>query len=226
MILFSSVRNIVLSFIVLVLLVAVLFWLYLNLQASLQVTAHQSKIQLSDSLPTRIHVGNYLEAHAKGNLDTEIDLDQTFTLPLKGKYLANISFEVETPVTVNIDYQTSVKINTLMPFSATTDLVYDKKYLPKFPLSLDIPIVLDVPFHLKRSYLVPIKVKFNGPVYFDFDEMIDLPVKHKLTPVLAINDPMLMRKVASFDATMYNTQRESIANLEMNLDLPIKNVRP
>ncbi len=34
-----------------------------------QVKAQQANIQLSHSLPTIIHVGNYLQAHARGTLE-------------------------------------------------------------------------------------------------------------------------------------------------------------
>jgi hypothetical protein len=37
---------------------------------------------------------------------------------------------------------------------------------------------------------------------------------------------MTMRKIATFNATMYNAERNTKANLDMNMDLPIKNVHP
>ena len=58
---FQSAKQLVLSFVCVVILVAVLFWLYLNIQGSMQVSASEAQIQLSDSLPTKIQVGNYLE---------------------------------------------------------------------------------------------------------------------------------------------------------------------
>ncbi len=206
--------------------IAVCVWLYLNIQTSMQVSAQKAQIQLSESLPTKIHVGNYLKTHAKGALDTTLDVDRELTLPLNGKYLANLSFEVTTPIEVDLDYSTQIQIETLMPLETTTDLVYQNKLLPQFPLKLDIPIKLSVPFNIKRHYQVPIKIIFDGPVYLAFNEMIHLYVKHRLKPTLNINDPMTMRKIATFDATMYNTERQSLADLEMNIDLPIRNIHP
>lgn len=206
--------------------IAVCVWLYLNIQTSMQVSAQKAQIQLSESLPTKIHVGNYLETHAKGALDTTLDVDRELTLPLNGKYLANLSFEVTTPIEVDLDYSTQIQIETLMPLETNTDLVYQNKLLPQLPLKLDIPIKLSVPFNIKRHYQVPIKIIFDGPVYLAFNEMIHLYVKHRLKPTLNINDPMTMRKIATFDATMYNTERQSLADLEMNIDLPIRNIHP
>lgn len=223
---FRSVFPWLICFVILVMLIAALFWLYLNVQASMYVTAQKAKIQLSDRLETKIHVSNYLETKAKGKLNTIINMDQRLDLPLKGRYPANLKFVVETPVKVNIDYQTTVKINTILPLDATTDLVYQKKYLPRFPLKVDIPIQLDVPFHLKRSYVVPIKIMFDGKTYFVFDEVLNVPIKHKLTPTMSIDDPMTMKRLADFSATMQNIERDSTANLEMNIELPLKNVHP
>ena len=223
---FNSVRTLILSFILGVLLVAVLFWLYLNVQASLQVSAHNAEIQLSDSLPTQIHVGNYLETQAIGRLDTELNIDRQLNLPLEGRYLADLSFVVETPISVDIDYDTVVKINTVMPLDTSTDLVYQSKLLPKFPIKVDIPVSLEVPFKLKRTYQLPIKIMFSGTVIFEFNEMLNLYVKHKFKPVLNINDPITMKKIAKFNATMYNDKRQSLADLDLQIDLPIKNIHP
>lgn len=223
---FNSVRTLILSFILVVLLVAVLFWLYLNVQASLQVSAHNAEIQLSDSLPTQIHVGNYLETQAIGRLDTELNIDRQLNLPLEGRYLADLSFVVETPISVDIDYDTVVKINTVMPLDTSTDLVYQSKLLPKFPIKVDIPVSLEVPFKLKRTYQLPIKIMFSGTVIFEFNEMLNLYVKHKFKPVLNINDPITMKKIAKFNATMYNDKRQSLADLDLQIDLPIKNIHP
>ena len=223
---FQSAKRLILSFVCIVILVAVLFWLYLNIQANMQVSASEAQIQLSDSLPTKIQVGNYLETQSVGTLDTQLKIDQKINLPLTGKYLANLEFEVEVPVSVSVDYQTEVLIDENMPLETTTDLIYQNKLLPKFPLTLDIPIKLAVPFHLKQDYQVPIKIMFNGLVYFEFNEQVRLYVLHQFAPQLNLNDPMTMRKIASFNATMYNTERSTTANLEMNMTLPVKNIHP
>ena len=223
---FQSAKRLVLSFVCVVILVGALFWLYLNIQANMQVSASEAQIQLSDSLPTKIQVGNYLETQSVGTLDTQLKIDQKINLPLTGKYLANLEFEVEVPVSVSVDYQTEVLIDENMSLETNTDLIYQNKLLPKFPLTLDIPIKLAVPFHLKQDYQIPIKIMFNGLVYFEFDEQVHLHVLHQFAPQLNLNDPMTMRKMASFNATMYNIERSTTANLKMNMTLPLKNIHP
>lgn len=214
------------SFMLIVILVASLFWLYLNVQASMQVTAENSKIKLPESLPVKIEVGNYLETQSVGKLDTQIDLDRALKIDLKGQYLSGLKFMVEVPVKVQVDYETMIKIDQMMPLEASTALIFPQAYLPKFPLKLEIPIKMDVPFHLKREYTVPIQIAFDGPVYLDLDEHLKLQVKHQLNPTLAINDPITMRKIAAFDATMYNTVQETQADLKLSMNLPLKNIHP
>lgn len=223
---FRSFKSLLLSFSAVVLLVSILFWLYLNIIASMQLSADRARIELPDSLPTKIHVGNYLETQLVGILDTQIHLNHQLLLPLTGRYLANLQFEVETPISVSVNYQTIVKIDQTLPLRATTDLVYQNKFLPQFPLSLDIPIQLEVPFQLKKTYAVPVKISFNGPVFFEFNEAVDLHVLHQFAPQLKINDPMTMRKIATFNATMYNQERNTTANLDMSMNVPIQSIRP
>lgn len=226
MLIFKSIKIWVICFIAVMLLVATLFWLYLNIQASMHVTAKDSSVQLSESLPVRIDVGNYLEAQSIGRLNTQIDLDRNVDIDLKGKYSANLKFFIEVPVAVDVDYQTYIKIDQSMPLSTTTAMVFPQKFMPKLPLNLDIPVKLDVPFHLKRQYIVPIRIYFDGPVYLDLDEKLKLHVKHQFNPVLNINDPMRMEKISSFNATMTNIVRETKADLELKMDLPLKNIHP
>lgn len=107
--LFGSLKRTLLSFVAVVGLVALLFWLYLNIQASMYVSAQHAQVQLSEYLPTRIEVGNHLETHSMGQLNTDIHINQQLSLPLKGKYLAQLAFEVETPVSVSVDYLTTIK---------------------------------------------------------------------------------------------------------------------
>ncbi|WP_187695327.1 hypothetical protein [Acinetobacter guerrae] len=223
---FASVKRTLVLFVCVVILVAILFWLYLNILASVSVSSHHAQIHLPESLPTKIHVGNYLQTRSIGKLDTTIDINRQLNLPLRGKYLADLSFEVETPITVNIDYSTMLKIDETMPLETTTDLIYQNKLLPKFPLKLAIPIQLDVPFQLKRSYTLPVKISFSGPVYFEFNEPVHLNVQHQFKPTLNINDPMTMRKIATFKAVMYNSVQTTQANLDMQMQLPLKNIRP
>ena len=213
-------------FLSIMVLVAVLFWLYLNIQASMHVTAKNSKIKLPNSLPVRIDVGNHLQTQSVGRLDTQIDLNRNVDINLKGKYLADLKFVVEVPVVVDVDYQTNILIDQTMPLETTSAMVFPQKFMPKLPLKLDIPVKLEVPFHLKRQYTVPIKILFDGHVYLDLNEKVKLHVKHQFNPQLNVNDPMTMEKIASFNATMRNRVRQTEANLELNMDLPLKNVHP
>ena len=152
------IKSILISFFLIMILTAILFWFYLNIQASVVVSAHESDIRLPESLETKIHVGNNLQVQSIGKLDTSIDIDRQISVPLKGRYLADLEFEVETPITVSVDYATTLKVDQVMPLETTTDLIYKNKLLPRFPLKLNIPIKLDIPFQLKRSYTIPLKL--------------------------------------------------------------------
>ncbi|EOX1369399.1 hypothetical protein JH833_003600, partial [Acinetobacter baumannii] len=131
---FGSLKSILISFFLIMILTAILFWFYLNIQASVVVSAHESDIRLPESLETKIHVGNNLQVQSIGKLDTSIDIDRQISVPLKGRYLADLEFEVETPITVSVDYATTLKVDQVMPLETTTDLIYKNKLLPRFPL--------------------------------------------------------------------------------------------
>ncbi|WHP06809.1 hypothetical protein QLH32_04875 [Acinetobacter corruptisaponis] len=222
----KSFKSLLISFVILTTLVAILSWFYINIQASLIVSAQQADIRLPQSLSTKIQVGDHLQVKSEGKLNTTLDINRTLQLPLTGKYLADLSFEVETPITVDINYETLLKVDEVMPIETSTDLIYQNKLLPKFPLKLNVPVKLDIPFQLKRSYTVPVKIVFDGPVYFAFDESVNLPVKHQFKPSFYMNDAINMNNISSFNATMFNSIQQTKANLDMQMDLPLRNVHP
>ena len=226
MLMMKSIKSLLISFVILTTLVAILFWFYLNIQASLIVSAQQTDIRLPASLATKIQVGEHLRVRSEGMLKTAVAIDRNLQLPLKGKYLADLTFEVETPITVNINYETMLKVDEVMPVQTTTDLIYQSKLLPKFPLNLDVPVKLDIPFQLKRSYTIPVKIVFNGPVYFAFDESVNLPIKHEFKTNFYMNDAINMSNISSFNALMFNSVQQTKANLDMQMDLPLRNVHP
>ena len=221
-----SIRIWAILFVITTCSIAVLFWFYLNIQASMHIKAQHASVRLPDALPTKISIGNHLQTHAQGKLDTEIKINRGLDLPLQGKYRANLQFAVVVPVSVNVDYKTTIKVDQIMSLETSTNLIYQNKLLPTFPLKMDVPIRLDLPFQLKQNYRIPIRILFDGPVFLGFDESLHLQVKHDFKPQLEMNDPMTMRKITTFHATMRNIERNTKANLEMHMQLPLKQIHP
>lgn len=215
-----------LLFLTVMLIVAVGTWLYLNVQASLQVKSTDAQVELSNSLPTSIDIGQHLQVKAQGDVHAQLNMDHDIHIPLKGRYLTHIQFNTVVPVQVAVDYKTKILIDQILPLSASTDLIYQNKLLPKFPLNVDIPIRLEVPFHLKQIYQLPITFHYSGPVYFELNEQIRLHVLHQFAPRLKLNNAVNLKDISSFHATMFNQERNTLANLEMQLDLPLKNIHP
>lgn len=193
-----------------------------NVQASMQVDAKNATIRLPNSLNVKIDVGNALAAHAKGVVNTQIDVHENIPIVLKGKYPADLKFNITTPITVDLDYKTNIHVETKMPLETTTDLVYQSKLLPKLRLKIDVPIQLDVPFHLKKTYQLPIKINFNGDVDLELNEKIDLKVDHVFVQQLLLNDPIEMSNISIFDAVMENLNPETKADIKMKIDVPLK----
>lgn len=201
-------------------------WVYLNVEASMSVKTVDSDIQLPASLTGKINVNNHLKVSAAGFFDTKINMDQMVNIPLRGKYLANVKYIGTVPVTLDVDHWTKVRIDQIYTLNTTTDLVYQNRFLPKFPLKLDIPIKIDVPFHLKKVFHVPIYVIYEGPVHFSLNEDIQLNIKHQFTPRIKLHDDLVLQNIAPFNATMENQTRDTKANLTLNIQMPLKNIHP
>ena len=84
---------------------------------------------------------------------------------------------------------------------------------------------MSLPFELKRQYTVLLKIYFDGEVYYESDEQLKLPIKHQFKNQLNIYDPITLSKIARFNSTMYNEVRDTQADLRMNLDIPLQNIK-
>ena len=75
------------------------------------------------------------------------------------------------------------------------------------------------------NYTVLLKIYFDGEVYYESDEQLKLPIKHQFKNQLNIDDPITLSKIARFNATMYNVVRDTQADLNINLDIPFRNIK-
>ena len=75
------------------------------------------------------------------------------------------------------------------------------------------------------NYTVLLKIYFDGVVYYESDEQLKLPIKHQFKNQLNIYDPITLSKIARFNATMYNVVRDTQADLNINLDIPFRNIK-
>ena len=66
MLIFKSLKSLMVGFVILTILIAILFWFYLNIQASLIVSAQQTDIRLPASLATKIQVGEHFRVRSEG----------------------------------------------------------------------------------------------------------------------------------------------------------------
>lgn len=69
------------------------------------------------------------------------------------------------------------------------------------------------------------KIYFDGEVYYESDEQLKLPIKHQFKNQLNIDDPITLSKIARFNSTMCNEVRDTQADLGMNLNIPLQNIK-
>ncbi|KAF7276648.1 hypothetical protein GWI33_009992 [Rhynchophorus ferrugineus] len=193
-----------------------------------QFTTKTSHVELGlpKSLATSIELKQQINAHSTGRLSTDIAVDHTIHPMLKGKYPAQLAFKTVVPVKVRIQYNTFVLVDDVLSLDSTTDLVYQKKYLPKLPIKLDLPLKLKVPFKLDQEFDLMVAIDFNDHVIFDFNELLNVHVKHHFRPVLDIDDDISLNTVSAVEAQLINRKQDTNAQLKATVDIPLRNISP
>lgn len=198
--------------------------IYLFVQLRMQLFAQDATLNLPEEMPIRVQVEDYLQVLSQGQIAAEFNMDHALSIPLTGQYKSQLAFDIEVPINIRVDYQSQLHLQDTLRIEDTTDLVYKKWFLPKFKLRLDVPVDLKVPFHLKRQYRVPVKIRFNDQVNLRFNEQLPIHIQHGFKPQLFIHDAMTTENIAEFSGVLINDQRQIPAHLSMQMKLPLKDI--
>lgn len=213
-----------LLFCILTLMIALVFWAYLNWSVRVRVPSSDMYIELPEQLDTTLKVKNQLKSHVTGALDTQIDIDRKISLPLKGEYPAQLQFVTTVPVKVALDYNAWIHIDDQITIYTTTDMIYQNRFLPKLPVQLDIPLKLKVPFKLHQDFVLPIEIHFDDQVRFDFNEQVNAHIKHRFSPTLKLNDDMTLTSIAETQARLIQPKQNKRSEVSSEFIFPLKDI--
>lgn len=174
------------------------FMLYTHLALGLPLKDQPGLLQLPALLKARATATNTVAIRLHGNIDATVPFRQDLSIPLTGTYPADMALDTLVPLRFVIEYHGSIPIHSSTEIQATTDLVLHKKFLPKFPLRITVPLDFQLPVTLKVPVDTRMRFSYHGPVRFAFNQTVTVPVDTVIRARLPVDRDVNAPILASF----------------------------
>ncbi|MAR01054.1 MAG: hypothetical protein CMI00_15970 [Oceanospirillaceae bacterium] len=174
------------TLVVVILLSAVVFWLYKNTTAAIQDIHTEVLIRLPDRLPINATVQTTLQVDVKKVFEVDVPIRDEFQVQLAGTENVDVSFQANLPVNMDVRVQHVIPVRADIPVKGDVQarvFGFNKKVHIDgvIPVSLDIPVDITVP--VRES----IPVTYSGPVALTMSKPITIPVNTRITTQVPID---------------------------------------
>ncbi len=163
------------------------FWLYRSLFVVLQLKDQPAQVLLPQQLDAQGNITNIVKIRLDGNLAVEVPVNQNFAIPLHYDANSNIEMQADVPVRFNLKVNQTVAIKSYTDIDATTDLIYQSRFLPTLPIKLRLPLEFDLPIALNVPVDSHVKFDYNGPMRLQFNHTTHATLKETLHSVIPVH---------------------------------------
>jgi len=174
------------------------FLAYAHLSVNLGLAHSPAVLRLPTNLVVSAHTQRDVEVRLAGQISAEAPVDQPLQVPLSGRYPVIAQLATKVPLDFTITYNGAIPVRSTASVEGTTDLIIKSRFLPKFPLRMDLPLNFDVPVSLKVPVKTAIDVVYKGPLLIDFNQVVNTHLKTTLKTTLPVQQDMTLPVVADF----------------------------
>lgn len=150
--------------------------LYLRLVVDLDVSQQRLSLRLPDGLRAQADIKDPVPIRIDGMVSATVPIAQTFQLPLRGSYVAQVAFNADIPLKTRVTYTGSIPVRAFADLRGSTALVVDSRFLPKFDLMARVPLNFDLPVTLTVPIDTRIALAYRGPLSFTLNQNLALPI--------------------------------------------------
>lgn len=201
------------------------FLVYTRLMLGLTLEHQAALLGLPAQLEAEVRARNQVKVRLDGLVSAQVPLKQTFMVPLRGNYQADVAFDTEVPLRTVIRYQGSVPVTTTASLVGSTGLVVDRAWLPKFPLRAQVPLRFDIPVDLVVPVDTRIRLAYRGPVSFSFNQNLAVPIDTVLKTSFPLARDTEAPVRTAFRLRAYPPRVVPVVVEHARLQLPLSGVR-
>lgn len=151
--------------------------IYLRLVVDLDVSQQRILLRLPDGLRVLADISDPVPVRMDGMVTATVPIDQTFQLPLSGRYVAQVAFNTDIPLKTSVTYKGSIPVRAFADLRGSTALVVDSRFVPKFELMARVPLNFDLPVTLTVPIDTRIALAYRGPLSFTLNQSLAVPIR-------------------------------------------------
>lgn len=161
--------------------------IYLRLVVGMDLSQQQILMRLPEGLRALVDITDPVPIKIDGLVNARVPIDQTFQLPLKGSYVAQVEFNTQIPLKTTVTYRGSIPIRAFADLRGSTALVVNSRFLPQFDLMARVPLNFDLPITLTVPIETEIALAYRGPLQFSLNQQVAVPVRTTLNTQFALH---------------------------------------
>jgi hypothetical protein len=200
------------------------FWIWSNISAHIPLHDQQARIKIAHSFPVTVDIIDPLQVEIDTVIASSVPIDQKITIPLREQLDVSVDFKGKVPVKMTIPVNETIHIDQMIPVNGEVS-VKILGFWVDVPLNGELPVKTDIPVNLNIPIDRSVDLSFSTPAKVNVNDDITVSLKTLITSDIPIRAELSVPVLNSLNADVTLIEQTNIAITEMNLDLPLKDLR-
>lgn len=200
------------------------YWVWSNVSAHIPLHDQKARIKIAHSFPVTVDILDPLQVDINTIITSSVPIDQKLTIPLREVLDVSVDFKGSVPVKMTIPIQETIHIDQMIPVNGEVS-VKILGFWVNVPLNGELPVKTDIPVNLNIPIDRLVDLSFSAPAKVNVDDDIEVSLKTLIKSDIPIKAELSVPVLNPLNANVTLIEQTDIAITEMNLDLPLKDLR-
>lgn len=161
------------------------WWVFKNFDMNLPIRDQPATVSLPEPIQVKAKVLNDLDVMVRGNLATQIPINQTIQVPVNETLHTVISFDNEVPINMQVPVNYTLPLDQKIHVDSTVKVRLLGRDI-SLPIRGDIPIKAQIPININVPVNQKVWLKFVAPADARLKQNLNIPLK----TTIATNFPL------------------------------------
>lgn len=200
------------------------YWVWSNISAHIPLHDQKARIKIAHSFPVAVDILDPLQVDIDTVIASSVPIDQKLKIPLRDQLDVSVDFKGAVPVKMNIPVKETIHIDQMIPVHGGVSVKLLGFWID-VPLNGELPVKTDIPVNLNIPIDRSVDLSFSAPAKVNVNDDITVSLKTLITADIPIKAALSVPVLNSLNANVTLVEQTDIAITEMNLDLPLKDLR-
>jgi hypothetical protein len=196
------------------------WWVFKNFDMNLPVRNQPATVTLPEPMQVRAKVLNDLDVMVKGQLSTEIPIDQSIQVPINETLHTVISFDHDVPIKMQVPVSYTLPLDQVIHVDSKVKVTVLGKDI-SLPIRGDIPIKAQIPINMNVPIDQRVRLKFVAPADAKLQQQLNIPLKTTIATTFPLQGVMQVPVKSELQAQVVVPQPISAVISESDFSFPL-----